>query len=341
MSDTLTFPHADAPPPGTLRPVAPGVFWLRMPLPFALDHINLWVLEDGPGWTLIDTGLASETTRDLWRTLLAGPLAGRPVTRLICTHFHPDHMGLAGWLERDYQVPLWATLGEWTYARMLWLEQDETYVGLARAFYARAGLDEARLALVDKRGNAYARGIVAPPTQVRRLQHGESLTIGGRSWRVIVGLGHAPEHAALWCADDQILISGDQILPRISPNVSVWPNEPWANPLEGFLTSLGRFAPLDADTLVLPSHGSPFFGLHDRLETLAGHHQDRLDEVLCACRTQALSPLEAVDVLFRRPLDSHQVFFALGEAIAHLHWLEERGLVERQGLLEKNTFKGI
>ncbi|GEO82053.1 MBL fold metallo-hydrolase [Pararhodospirillum oryzae] len=338
MSDSLEYPLASVPAPGTLFPVVPGVFWLRLPLPFALDHINLWVLEDGPGWTLIDTGIADEMTRAVWQDLLAGPLAGRPVRRVVCTHFHPDHMGLAGWLEAETGAPLWTTLGEWTYARMLWLEDDAAFVATARPFYQRSGLGDAALALVERRGNSYARRIVAPPASVRRVQGGERLTIGGRSWTAVIGRGHAPEHLSLWCPEDRLLISGDQVLPRISPNVSVWPSEPWADPLAGFLESLARFAPLDADTLVLPSHGEPFRGLHARLEDLATHHQARLDDVLAACRETPCSAFDLISVLFRRNLDSHQLFFAIGEVIAHLHWLEGKNLLQRQQEGEVDKF---
>ncbi|MBK1665319.1 MBL fold metallo-hydrolase [Rhodospirillum rubrum] len=329
MGDDLDFPFATPPAAGEAITVAPGVLWLRMPLPFALDHINLWAVEDGEGWTLIDTGVADDTTRALWSHVLEGPLGGRPVKRLICTHFHPDHMGLAGWLTDRFEVALWATLGEWTYGRMLALESDETVGAVSKAFYHRAGVDDRGLELVARRGNSFAKRVVPPPPTVRRIIDGEEIAIGGRSWRVIVGRGHAPEHAALWCPQAGVLISGDQVLPRISPNISVWPSEPDADPLSGFLESLGRFAPLPAETLVLPSHGRPFRGLHARIEALAAHHGDRLAEVEAACRDRALSAQDLLGVIFKRPLDANTVFFALGEALAHAHWLEGQGRLRR------------
>lgn len=330
MTSALSYPIEAPPAPGTLVTVAPGVAWLRMPLPFALDHINLWLLEDGDGWTLVDTGIADDTTRALWESLFAGPLVGRPIRRVFCTHFHPDHMGLAGWLETRIGAPLWATLGEWAFARMLWLEDSVAFAAASIPFYRRCGLDDAGLALVEERGNTYARRIVAPPQTLRRIQDGEEITIGTGRWRVIVSHGHAPEHAALWNREAGILISGDQVLPAISPNVSVWPTEPLADPLAGFLASLGSFAPLPPETLVLPSHGRPFYGLHARLEALAAHHQERLDRIRAACATAPHSGCDLVSVLFRPGLDTHQLFFALGEAVAHAHWLEGRGALLRE-----------
>jgi len=329
-ADGLTFPFLDPPAPGTVTPVAPGVLWLRMPLPFALDHINLWILEDGDGWTLVDTGIATDTTRALWEQLLAGPLAGRPVRRLICTHFHPDHMGLSGWLTERLDVPLWASLGEWAFGRQLAAMDDAAFASLCHALYRPAGCSPEQLALVDARGNVYRRRVTPHPDALTRLMDGQTLRIGAHDWEVVVGHGHAPEHAGLWCPALDLLISGDQVLPRISPNVSVWPTEPTADPLSLFLDSLTRWRTRVPDTvLVLPSHGLPFRGLHARLEVLLHHHDARLDETEAECRAAPLSAAEMLPRLFRRALDDHQLFFALGETLAHLHHLEAKSRLRR------------
>lgn len=327
----LTFPHPDPPAPGTIRPVAPGVFWLRMPLPFALDHINLWVLEDGDGWTLVDTGIATAETQALWDTLLQGPLAGRPVRRLICTHFHPDHMGLSGWLTERLDIPLWAPLAEWAFGRQLAAMDDDVFAALSQRLYTAAGCDADLLGTAVRRGNPYRRRVVPHPAALRRIMGGQDLRIGGHDWRVVIGHGHSPEHAGLWCPHLRLLISGDQVLPRISPNVSVWPTEPEEDPLSLYLASLHHWrATIDDDVLVLPSHGIPFRGLDARIEALLHHHDARLDETVAFCRAVPHTAIDLLPRLFQRALDEHQLFFALGETLAHLHHLERQGRITRE-----------
>ncbi|WP_413208269.1 MBL fold metallo-hydrolase [Rhodospirillum sp. A1_3_36] len=330
MNTELDFPFAESPEAGETREVAPGVLWIRMPLPFALDHINLWALEDGGGWTLVDTGIGDDRTRGYWEKLLSGPLAGRPVTRVLCTHFHPDHMGLTQTLTEKTEAMLWASLGEWGFGRMLANTSDDDFTAMAEPFYRRAGLDAAGLAVVRGRGNGYAQKVEMPPPTFQRLVDGASVPIGGRIWRVVVGLGHAPEHVSLWCPEDRLLISGDQVLPKITPNISIWPSEPFGDPLAAYLESLGKFLPMDAETLVLPSHKLPFRGLHQRVEELATHHEARLDEALEACGQAPMTAAQIVPVMFKRDLDAYQMFFALGEALAHIHWLENRGALRRE-----------
>jgi glyoxylase-like metal-dependent hydrolase (beta-lactamase superfamily II) len=323
-------PGSDAmPEAGTAVTVAPGILWVRMPLPFALDHINIWLLEDDAGWTIVDTGIGSNRTREYWERIFAEALGAKPVIRVIATHFHPDHVGLASWLVERWGAEFCSSLTEWLFGRALSQEDPESMVRTALAFYRRAGLDEASLAVMAERGNAYARGVAALPPVLRRLRAGDRLPIGGAEWQVIIGGGHTPEHVCLYSAGSGILIAGDQVLPRISPNISVWPSEPDADPLQDFLASLDQLRAVPDDTLVLPSHDTPFLGLHDRLDELTAHHQERLRETLDACETPR-SVAEVTRIMFRRPLDPHQLIFAVGEALAHLNHLLYRGHLSRK-----------
>jgi glyoxylase-like metal-dependent hydrolase (beta-lactamase superfamily II) len=325
-SAALTYPYEAPPAPGTLTEVAPGIRWLRMPLPFMLDHINLWLLEDGEGWAIVDTGIAGAATRAIWQRIFAAELDSRPVTRIVVTHFHPDHIGLAGWLTERWAAPMWISETEWLWARMLAGDRDDAaHAADQTAFYRRAGLDAERTAILAGRGNAYAPRVTPIPRRFHRLSDGMSFAIGAYRWRVIIGRGHAPEHACLHCPELGILISGDQVLPRISPNVSVWPSEPDADPLSRFLDSLETLRRAVPDeTLVLPSHNLPFRGLTARIDQLLAHHAARLADVEAAC-AEPRSALDIVPVLFRRALDTHQLVFAIGETLAHLHLLVAAG----------------
>jgi glyoxylase-like metal-dependent hydrolase (beta-lactamase superfamily II) len=308
--------------------IAPGIWWLRMPLPFALDHINLWLLEDGAGWTIVDTGYATVETKELWERIFAERLGGLSVTRIIVTHYHPDHIGLADWLAERWRAPLWVTEKEWLFARLA--SRDGGDLATARRDFARhAGLDSTTSEIFAQRETSYRRGVPSVPASFHRMVDGMAIEIGGRKWRVIVGEGHAPELACLYCAEIEVLIAGDQVLPRISPNISVQAHEPDGNPLALYLRSLAKLREaVPAETLVLPSHNLPFFGLHMRLEELAAHHDARCAQIAAAC-TRPQSASQLVPLLFRRPLDQHQMGFALGEAIAHLNYLMHRGDLER------------
>jgi glyoxylase-like metal-dependent hydrolase (beta-lactamase superfamily II) len=324
----LQFPVAAAPPPGETLAIAPGVWWLRMPLPFALDHINLWLLEDGPGWTIVDAGYASTATQELWEQIFAAQLGGLPVIRVIATHYHPDHIGLADWLTRRWRAPLWVTEKEWLFARVMSQPADD-FAELRRSFARRAGLDQRTSELFRERKNSYRRGVPAVPASFHRLSDGMTIAIGGREWRIIVGEGHAPELACLYCAETGVLISADQVLPKISPNISVAAHEPDSDPLARYLASLAKLRQeVPSDTLVLPSHNLPFLGLHRRIDKLAVHHGVRCAEIVAACDVPK-SAMELVPVLFRRALDQHQLGFALGEAVAHLNYLVHQGALRR------------
>jgi glyoxylase-like metal-dependent hydrolase (beta-lactamase superfamily II) len=299
-----------------------------MPLPFALDHINLWLIEDGPGWTIIDTGYAMAETRALWAQIFTERLGGLPVTRVLVTHYHPDHIGLAGWLTERWQVPLWATEKEWLFARVM-SRHDNDFAPSRRDFARRAGLDQAAAELFGEREISYRRGVPSVPASFQRLADGMTIEIGGREWRVIVGEGHAPELACLYCAATGVLISGDQVLPKISPNVSVQAHEPDGDPLARYLLSLDKLRrAVPPETLVLPSHNLPFRGLHKRIDALAAHHASRCEAILTVCETPKTAT-QLLPVLFRRTLDQHQIGFALGEALAHLNYLMHQGVLDR------------
>lgn len=334
----LDYPFGETlPAPGTLIQVAPGVLWCRMGLPFALNHINLWLLEDRlksaegvqKGWTVVDCGIADEGTRAAWETIFATALHGLPVVRVVATHCHPDHVGLAAWLCQRWQVPLWMTTGEYAFARMMAAALPGVDGTAALPHFVRHGLtDPALLAQLQGRSNYYPALVPAMPASYTRLQDGQSVRIGARDWRVITGFGHAPEHASLYCAALNLLISGDMVLPRISTNVSVFAIEPEANPVQQYLDSLQKFSDLPTDVLVLPSHGKPFRGLHTRIAQLEDHHAARLAEVVDACATPQ-SAAQIVPIMFPRALDTHQLTFALGEALAHLHKLWFDGVLRR------------
>lgn len=331
----LIYPHEIPPAPGESILVAPGIYWIRMPLPFALNHINLWLLEDNDddieGWTIVDTGYGVAVTHDLWEKHFAGVMGGKPVKRIIVTHYHPDHVGCASWLHEKTGAPVWMTTSEYLSAHaaaedVAGFDRDNS----ARLFLAH-GLAKARPDFAEAqqtRTAAYKRGVPTLPKQYFRIMENDVIRIGARDWRVITAFGHAPEHATLYSADDHILISGDQVLPRITTNVSVWGNQPESNPLKLFLDSFDKFAALPANALVLPSHDRVFTGLHERIAQLHAHHALRLDELAAAIGTPKCAA-EILPVLFRRPLNDHQLVFAIGEAIAHLHFLWRAGRAKR------------
>jgi glyoxylase-like metal-dependent hydrolase (beta-lactamase superfamily II) len=334
LESQLVYPFGDLlPEAGAVHEVAPGLSWLRMPLPFALDHINLWLLDDQAegraGFSAVDCGVATEPTRAAWEQVFANAMQGQPLLRVIATHCHPDHVGLSGWLCERFGAPFWTTAGEFGFARMMAAALPGVDGPSAIPHFQRHGLaDPVMLEHMRSRRNYYPSLVPAVPGAYTRLQDGQSLRIGAHDWRVITGFGHSPEHAALYSDQLKVLISGDMVLPRISTNVSVFAVEPEGNPLQLYLDSLGKFASLPPDTLVLPSHGRPFRGLHTRIAQLRAHHEARLAEVVAAC-TEPRSAVDIVPIMFRRQLDAHQLSFALGEALAHLHKLWRDGILAR------------
>ena len=323
---SISYPFAEVPAPATTIEVAPGVHWLSMPLPFALDHINLWLVSDDEGWTIVDTGIGNEPTRALWEQLLD---RFKRIRRVVLTHYHPDHAGNAEWLCTRFGVELWTTQGEYLTAHAVRASAAGYTTEAVLKVFQRNGLDAAKHAAMSGRGNRYAQLVPGFPHSYRRIIDGDVVKIGKHDWRAIVGHGHAPEHLSLYCQALNVLIAGDMLLSTISTNVSVWSIDPEGDPLRLFLDSIARYRELAPDVLVLPSHGKPFRGAHERVAQLERHHRERFAELKQELKKGEKSAGELLPVLFRRPLDAHQTFFAMGEAMAHLHYLYYAGEAKR------------
>ena len=332
---SLLYPCGEPPAPGHTREIAPGVQWIRMPMPFALNHINLWAIRDGEpgvseaGWAIVDSGLQNLDTANAWRQLLAGsgPLGGRRVTRVLVTHMHPDHIGMAGWMTRRFDCRLWMTRLEYLNCRVLTADTGREAPEDGVRFYRKAGWTGDDIENYRARFGGFGKMIHQLPDSYRRLQDGETLRIGEHEWRVIAGRGHSPEHACFYCPDLRLFISGDQVLPRISSNVSVFPTEPDADPLADWLASIEKIKrEVPDDVLVLPAHNDPFRGLHARLDHLAGGHQRSLQR-LRECLDEPRRAVDVFGALFARRITSEPSLLGLatGESLAHLNYLVRRG----------------
>jgi len=327
----ITYPHGlkQAPGPGETVKLTRGVHWLRMPLPYTLDHINLYLIEDGDSWVIVDTGVNTSKVRDLWERHFEGVMGGRPVSKVIVTHLHPDHVGLAGWLCRRFKIDLWMSRTDYLMCRNLVLDTGTEAPEEGVQFYREAGFNEAQVETYRRRFGGFGRDVSTLPQSFQRLVGGQQLEIGGRTWEAVVGRGHAPEHICLWCPEAGILISGDQVLPRISSNISVHPTEPQADPLSEWLESCARIRDtLPETTLVAPAHNEPFYGLRVRLQALIDEHEADL----IALEDMLDDPKRANDVfgaLFRRPITDDLVHMATGESLAHLNCLIGRGRARR------------
>lgn len=304
--------------------VAPGLLRVRVPLPFPPSEVNAWLLAGLDGWTLIDSGIDDAPTRALFTRVLADPLlGGRPVARLLVTHFHPDHVGLAGWLHARTGADIHMSRVEWMQARLLLNEDPAEVVPQLVAHNRLCGAPEPFLDVVERRGMLYPKWVGPLPRRYMRVREGDALTLAGSTWQVMIGEGHAPEMICLYSAERGLLIAADQILGRISPHIGGHPSDPLADPLGTFLRSLGQFEALPEDTLVLPSHSDPFHGLHTRVAALRAHHEDRLERLMDFC-TEPRTVMDTLEVLFR-PLPLEQIGFGLSEALAHLQHLVLRG----------------
>lgn len=323
----LLFPFPAPPDIGQTIEVAPGILWLKLALPFRLDHVNIYLVEDGPGYAVIDTGIGDEATHAVWETLLAGPLRTRPVTQIIVTHCHPDHVGMAGWLCGRTGAPLLMSQTEYLTGLNIHLDPEALNSEPYRSFYLGQGLDAGVTANLLTIGHRYLRMITGLPRTFRRLIAGEVLRLGTRDFEVLSGGGHSPEQVMLHCEADELLLCADQVLARISPNISVQAMDPQGDPLGIFLRSLADLKRrVPAGTLVLPGHNLPFVGLHTRVDELAAHHDARCAAILEACRAKPHTAAELVPVVFRRPIDDpHQMGFAFSEALAHVNLMRRQG----------------
>ena len=327
---SLTYPFAEGPAIGGGVEIAPDVVWMRMPLGGSLAFINVWGIRDGDGWTVVDTGMNGPATAEAWRTAFAGALQGLPVNRVIVTHMHPDHIGMAGFITRKFKCKLWITRGEYLMCRLLAADTGREAPDDGLEFYRAAGWGETALENYATRFGGFGKAMHALPDSYRRMVDGERLSIGGREWIVVVGSGHSPEHACLWCPELKLLISGDQVLPKITSNVSVFPTEPEGDPLDDWLTSLARIKTIvPDDVLVLPAHNDPFYGLHARLDELIGFHEQALKrlEGLIAEKKRAI---DVFGVLFKRQITEQVLSMATGESLAHLNCLMHRGDAVRE-----------
>jgi glyoxylase-like metal-dependent hydrolase (beta-lactamase superfamily II) len=326
---SLAYPFEPPAPDGSVVEVADGILWARIPMPMSLDHINVYLLRDGDGWTIVDTGLNTKASRAVWGELVTRHLGGRPVRRLLCTHFHYDHAGLAAWWVEEHGASLLMSHGEYFQLRGFSAPPPDPLPVTQRVFYERAGLG---VETIEKMFASLRKDPFMPPVppSYERLRHGERLRIGGREWQVVIGEGHSPEHVCLYDPAGRILIAGDQLLPRITSNVLVSPIEPEANPLKLWLASLDRLDQLAPETLVLPSHQGVFRGLHARVQELRTHHQRQFDLLCDAIASRgAATVLELRAVQFPNLRHAHDEMMALGETIAHLSWLRHEGRVRR------------
>lgn len=322
----LAFPFPEPPAPGQVKTVAPGILWIRIPLPFRLNHINVYLIEDGDGWAILDTGIGNEQTRAIWDALASGPLRGRRFTRLIVTHFHPDHIGAAGWLCERFGLPLLTSQISYLGCLNISLSPGALDAKPYHDFYSRHGLSPEITTQVATRGHDYLKMVDNLPPTFERLVDGDTLQIGNRSFAVLTGDGHAPEQVMLYCAAERLFLAADQVLAKITPNVSVWAVDPDGDPLGLYLRSLARLrSELPDDVLVLPGHQLPFHGLHTRASELIAHHEERCRMIAEACRVAPKSAAELVPVLFTRALDPHQMSFAFSEVQAHVNYMVRRG----------------
>ena len=326
----IRYPFGESPAEGQATEVAPGVLWIRLPLPMALDHVNVYALDDGDGWTIVDTGMASKRGVAIWESLLAGPLGGKPVARVIVTHHHPDHVGMAGWFQ-GRGAELLMTRTAWLYARMLVLDVQALPTVEQVAFWQRAGMDAGLLAKRSaERPYNFCDAVAPMPLGFTRMDAGGVIAAGGRDWVVRLGSGHAPDHATLWSMDGEVVLGGDQLLPGISANIGVYPTEPGANPLADWLAATKAFEPFATDLqLVLPGHKLPYRGLPFRLTQMVANHASALDRLrgflgVAATAVQCFAPL------FRRDIAGGEYGLALVEAVAHLNYLLQRGEVSRR-----------
>jgi len=322
---TVNYEYDDTPDIGQSMSVADGIRWLRMPLPFLLGHINIWLLEDADGWAVVDTGICTSDSKDIWQQTIARDMGDKPIRHVVVTHLHPDHVGCAGWLTDKFDIDLWMTRDEYLLCRVLVADTGRAAPDEGVNFYHAAGFPPESLHKYKEMFGMFGKYVAAMPESYKRLIDGEMLTFAGNTWEVLIGRGHSPEHACFYDADRSLFIAGDQLLPTISSNVSVYPTEPGANPLRDWIASLKKIkSRLPEDVLVFPAHGKPFRGAHGRLDALLEEHLDGLSALLDFCA----EPRRAVDVfpaLFKGNITNSNLIMATGESISHLNYLIDDG----------------
>ncbi len=310
---------------GKTMQIAPGFFWLRMHLPFSLAHINLWLLDEGESWSVVDTGVAVDECKNIWKQTFVETMEGRPISRVVATHLHPDHIGCAGWLADRFDAPLWMSRDEYLLARILVADTGRSTPEEGDRFYTAAGFEADQLEFYHRMFGLFGKFVAALPESFHRLSDKDEIRIGAYEWEVIIGKGHSPEHVCLYCKDLNILISGDQLLPTISSNVSVFPTEPEADPLADWMNSLRMLkARVPKDVLVLPAHGKPFRGAHFRLDELILEHEECLEKLESLC-TKPRRAVDAFPALFKSKINNNNLIMATGESIAHLNYLRNNG----------------
>ncbi len=326
---SLTHPFPMPPAPGELITVAPGILWARLQLPFQLDHVNIYFIQDDGGWMIVDCGISNKETRAAWETLLNGPFNGQQFTGLIVTHHHPDHIGMAGWLCERLEIPMLTSRTSFLSCMMFAHSPAVMEATPFSEFYARHGMAPEIAALVSTQGHHYLRMLSTPPFTYKRLYQGQELRIGGRLFHVLTGDGHSAEQVMLHLPEENLLLAADQVIEKISPNVSVMATEPDGNPLGGFIRSLNELtATLPEDVLVLSGHRLPFRGLHNRCRDLIAHHEERCEMIHDACKTRPLSANDLLPVIFHRQLDPHQMSFAFSEVLAHVNFMVKHGWLD-------------
>jgi glyoxylase-like metal-dependent hydrolase (beta-lactamase superfamily II) len=325
---TVRYEFDTRPEAGETMQVADGMWWLRMPLPFSLGHINLWLLEAGDGWAVVDTGIHTDMSKDVWRQTIASVMSDKPINHVVVTHLHPDHVGCAGWLTDEYGIDLWMTRDEYLLCRVLVADTGRAAPEEGVNFYHAAGFPPDALHNYQKMFGMFGKYVAELPESYKRLKRGDELEFAGNTWEVLVGRGHSPEHACFYDEARNLFVSGDQLLPTISSNVSVYPTEPKANPLRDWIDSLRALkARLPEDVLVFPAHGKPFRGAHERLDELVQEHLDGLDKLLDLCG-EPKRALDTFPALFKSKISDSNLIMATGEAVAHLNYLIDAGEIE-------------
>lgn len=327
----IHYPHETPPAKGTAREIADGILWIRLSMPLGLDHVNVYALREPNGWTVIDTGLDTKLNRREWAAIIKDDLRGDPILRVVVTHHHPDHVGLAGWFMAQ-GAELLMTRTAWLTARMLTLDEEPIPSPEAVSFWRAAGMDEALLSKrLDNRPFNFCDTVYPLPLGFTRLEEGAVHRLGGRDWVVHLGQGHAPDHATLWCQDAPLVLAGDQLLPSISPNLGVYPTEPMADPVAEWLESCARFETMAReDHLVLPGHKLPYHGLPARLAQLSDNHHGALARLREHLRAEPRTAVDCFAPLFKRQIDEATYGLAMVEAVAHLNHLYHLGEVARE-----------